>query len=64
MIINYVPHEEVVIQHFTKDPELAYVMLDDAIRDGDIEEVRIIWRRLMEARRRLGSSEMVAAAMA
>ena len=52
MITGSVSHEEAVIQHFIEDPELAQIMLQDAINDGDISEIRKIQRRIDEAKSR------------
>ena len=52
MIIGTIPHEEAVIQHFMEDPELAQIMLQEAINDGDIDEVRKIQERINEAKSR------------
>ena len=54
-----VSHEEVVIETFMEDPELAEIMLNDAIADGDIDEIRTIWRRMNEAKSRLAIPEAV-----
>jgi len=58
MITGYIPHEEVVIEDFMEDPELAEIMLDEAINDEDWEEVKIVWRRMKEAKSRLVSQAM------
>ena len=50
MITDYITHEEAVIQHFIEDPELADIMLQDAIAEGDINEIRKIQRRINEAK--------------
>ena len=39
MITGSVSHEEAVIQHFIEDPELAQIMLQDAINDGDKQAI-------------------------
>ena len=61
MITGYVTHEESVIEHFMKEPKLAEMMLDDAIADGDWEEVRTVWRRMKEAKARLAIPEAASA---
>lgn len=52
MITGSIPHEEAVIQHFIEDPELAQIMLQEAIDEGDINETRKIQRRINEAKSR------------
>ena len=52
MITGSIPHEEAVIQHFIEDPELAQIMLQEAIDEGDINEARKIQRRINEAKSR------------
>ena len=52
MITGSIPHEEAVIQHFIEDPELAQIMLQEAINEGDINEARKIQRRINEAKTR------------
>lgn len=52
MITGYIAHDEAVIQHFADDPELAQIMLQDAINEGDISEIRKIQRRIDEAKSR------------
>lgn len=42
-----------------EEPELAEIMLNDAIVDGDIDEIRTIWRRMNEAKSRLAIPEAV-----
>ena len=51
-LTSCISHEEAVIQHFIEDPELAQIMLQDAINDGDISEIRKIQRRINEAKSR------------
>ena len=55
MITGFVSHEEAVIRHFIEDPELAEIMLQDAIADGDTDEVKKIQRRINEAKSRTAS---------
>ena len=52
MVTGSVTHEEAVIQHFIEDPELAQIMLQEAIDEGDINEARKIQRRINEAKSR------------
>ena len=52
MITSYITHEEAVIRHFMEDPELAEIMIEDAITDGDTEEIEKIQRRIIEAKAR------------
>ena len=47
-----------MITNYMEDPELAEMMLDDAIADGDWEEVRTVWRRMKEAKARLASIDI------
>ena len=51
-------YEEAVINHFSEDPELGEIMLNDAIKDGDIIEIRQIWHRIQEAKRRTQTSKI------
>ena len=53
--IGFVTHEEAVIQHFVEDPELAEIMLQDALAEGDNTEVEKIQRRIKEAKKRAAS---------
>ena len=50
-----------MITNYMEDPELAEMMLDDAIADGDLEEVRTVWRRMKEAKARLAIPEAASA---
>ena len=59
MIIDTIPHEEAVIHHFMEDPELAQIMLQDAIAEGDVVEEQKIRRRINEAKSRQYWSEIV-----
>lgn len=52
MITGYISHEEAMIKHFAEDPELAQIMLQDAINEGDISEIRLIQKRINEAKSR------------
>lgn len=52
MITGCISHEEAMIAHFIEDPELAQVMLQDAINEGDISEIRKIQHRINEAKSR------------
>ena len=45
-----ISHDEAMIQHLMLDPDLADIMLDDAINDGDMSEVRAVQRRIEEAK--------------
>ena len=51
-------YEDSVINHFSEDPELGEIMLNDAIKDGDIIEIRQIWHRIQEAKRRTQTSKI------
>ena len=62
MITDTIPHEEAVIQHFMEDPELAQIMLHDAITEGDTVEEQKIRRRINEAKSRQYWSEIVSKA--
>ena len=52
MITGCISHDEAMIAHFIEDPELAQVMLQDAINEGDISEIRLIQKRINEAKSR------------
>ena len=58
MSVSYVTHEESMIQLYIEDPELAELMLQDAITEGNLVEVRKIKRRMSEAKAR--SFELIA----
>lgn len=60
MITGAVSHEEAVVRHFMEDPELGEIMLQDAIADGDIDEIRRVQRRIKEAKSLLYWSATVA----
>lgn len=47
-----ISHDEAMIRHLMLDPELADIMLEDAINDGDIREIRKVHERIQEARER------------
>ena len=47
-----ISHDEAMIRHLMLDPDLADIMLDDAINDGDMSEVRTVQRRIEEAKTR------------
>ena len=47
-----ISHDEAMIRHLMLDPELADIMLEDAINDGDIREIRKVQERIQEARER------------
>ena len=51
-MIDTISHDEAVIQHFIEDPELAEIMLEDAVAEGDTLEVQKIQRRIKEAKNR------------
>ena len=55
MITGFVSHEETIIRHFIEDPELAEIMLQDAIAEGDADEVQRVQRRINEAKSRIAS---------
>ena len=47
-----ISHEEATIRSYMRDPDFAEFMLQDAINDGDISEIRKIQRRMNEAKSR------------
>lgn len=47
-----ISHEEAMIRHLMLDPDLADIMLEDAINDGDIRKIRKVHRRIEEAKTR------------
>ena len=47
-----ISHEEATIRSYIRDPAFAEFMLQDAINDGDISEIRKIQRRIDEAKSR------------
>ena len=48
-----IDHEEATIRSYMRDPEFAEYMLNDAIAEGDIVEIRKIQKRINEAKARL-----------
>lgn len=55
---NCCSYEESVINHFAEDPELGEIMLNDAIKEGDIDEIRTVWHRIQEAKKRKVSQSL------
>ena len=47
-----IDHEEATIRSYMRDPDFANYMLQDAITEGDIDEVQKIQRRINEAKKR------------
>ncbi len=47
-----IDHEEATIRSYMRDPDFAEFMLQDAINDGDISEIRKIQHRINEAKSR------------
>ncbi|MBQ7216500.1 MAG: hypothetical protein IJS39_11020 [Synergistaceae bacterium] len=47
-----ISHDEAMIRHLMLDPDLADIMLEDAINDGDIHEIRKVQERIQKARER------------
>ena len=47
-----ISHEEATIRSYMRDPEFAEFMLQDAINEGDISEIRLIQKRINEAKSR------------
>lgn len=47
-----ISHDEAMIRHLILDPDLADIMLNDAINDGNMSEVRAVQRRIEEAKAR------------
>lgn len=47
-----ISHEEATIRSYMRDPEFAEFMLQDAINEGDIPEVKKIQRRIEIAKSR------------
>ena len=47
-----IDHEEATILSYMRDPAFADFMLQDAINEGDISEIRKIQRRISEAKSR------------
>ena len=52
MITDSIDHEEAMIRSYMRDPMFAEYMLNDAIQEGDLNEVRRVWRRMCEAKMR------------
>lgn len=52
MITGYIEHDEATIQSYMRDPAFAEFMLNEAINDGDISEIRKVWQRMCEAKNR------------
>ena len=55
MEVGFITHEEATIQSFMRDPEFAEYALNDAIEEGDIDDIRTTWRRIQEAKKRKAS---------
>lgn len=51
-----ISHDEAMIQHLMLDPDLAEIMLDDAINDGNIREIRKVVHRINEAKARTSNT--------
>lgn len=51
-----ISHEEATIQSYMRDPAFAEYMLQEAINDGDIDEIRKVQRRITEAKHRRESA--------
>ena len=47
-----IDHEEATIRSYMRDPDFADFMLQDAINEGDISEIRLIQKRINEAKSR------------
>ena len=59
MKVGYITHEEATIQSYMRHPEFAEYALNEAIKDGDIDDIRTTWRRIQEARARARLPEAV-----
>ena len=46
------------IIEWLRRPEFAFDMMNDAINDGNIEEIRILWRRVKKVIARLHAEEL------
>ncbi len=58
MSVGYITHEEATIQSFMRDPEFAEYALNDAIKEGDIDEIRTVWHRIQKAKERKVSQSL------
>ena len=52
MIIDTIPHDEAVIQHFIEDPEFADLYLNTVLADGDDYEIQRVQSWYDEAKAR------------
>ena len=55
-----IDHEEATILSYMRDPDFAQLMLQDAINEGDIDEIRKIQRRINEAKSRTYWTALIA----
>ena len=55
MIVDYVKHNEAVIQHFAEDPEYADLYLRTVIEDGDEAEIQEVRSWYNESKTRAAS---------
>ena len=56
MKVDYITHEEAVIQHFIEDPEFANLYLQAVLTDGDAEEISEVQNWYDEAKSRAAST--------
>lgn len=61
MVTGYITHEEAMIESYMRHPDFAEYALNEAIQDGDIEDIRITWRRINEAKARMQTASFEAA---
>lgn len=51
-----ISHDEAMIRHLILDPDLAEIMLDDALNDGNIRETRKVLWRINQAKARTSNN--------
>lgn len=56
--LGLITHEERIIRCYVRDPYVAENDLEDAIEDGDIEEIRMIWSLRKQAQGRAATGEI------
>ena len=53
MVTSSISHDEATIQSYMRRPDLAKSSLNSTIEEGDLEWIRVIWRRIQEVMLRL-----------
>ncbi|MBR2207460.1 MAG: hypothetical protein IJ859_01485 [Synergistaceae bacterium] len=53
MVTSSIDHDEAMIQSWMRHPEHAKFAMDEAIKERDFEDIKIIWERIQEVMLRL-----------